>query len=55
MRIHPVVSVAQLKPTKGPDPYNRPRLDHHGPVGIEDMTDSTAAGKTKANKQYKVK
>ena len=36
MRIHPVISVAQLEPCPQGDPYHRPRPDNPGPVENED-------------------
>ena len=36
MRIHPVISVAQLEPCLQVDPYGRPRPDNPGPVETED-------------------
>lgn len=43
MQIHPVVSVAQLKPAEGDNPYHRRRPDHPGPVEMEETlrTNST--------------
>ena len=38
MKIYPVVSIAQLELVEKPDPYNQTRLDHLGPVEIEQMT-----------------
>lgn len=57
MRIHPVVLIAQLKPAKGKDPYNRKRPDHPGPVEIENSEKrETPGGKSKAQagKLYKM-
>ena len=43
MRIHPVVSIAQLEPSEGADPYHRRRPDHPGLVEIERTTLDQAA------------
>ena len=40
MKIHPVVSIAQLEPAEKSDPYNRKRPDHPGPVEMEDTDHS---------------
>ena len=44
-----MVLVAQLKSAKSPDPYNKLRPDHPRSVGVEKMTNNTAADKTQAN------
>ena len=36
MKIHLVVSIAQLEPAEGADPYNRKTPNHPGPVEMED-------------------
>lgn len=41
MRIHPVVSVAQLEPYPGEDPYQRPRPTNPPPVVDEDRPDDS--------------
>ena len=54
MRIHPVVSVAQLKPTEGDDSYHRKRPNHPGSVEMEETlrTNSTSSkGKARKNMQ----
>ena len=49
MRIHPVVSIAQLEPSEGVNPYHRRRLDHSGPVEIERITLDQAADREPDN------
>ena len=46
MRIHPVVSVAQLESAKGDDPYHRPKPDHLGPVQMKSTTPDNNNGST---------
>ena len=42
-KIHPVISTAHLEPATNPvaDPYQRPRLDHPGPVETKDNVEPT--------------
>ena len=58
MKIHPVVLVAQLVPAEGPDPYERPRPSHPGPVKMEGNSPTKASNGTcagsNANKVYEV-
>ena len=61
MKIHPVVSIAQLEPAKGKDPYNRRRPDHPGPVEMEGAelgdtphTGNQSGGESQAGETYEV-
>lgn len=53
MRIWPVVSVAQLEPATGPDPYNRVRDDEPPPVDEADADTESKNGKDKDNDKGK--
>lgn len=51
MRIHPVVSIAQLEPAKSDDPYNRSQHDDPGPV---EETIDTSTGPGDPTQPYEV-
>ena len=62
MRIHPVISIAQLEPCPGHDPFNRPRPDSAAPVFVDGDDEKsyeieTIVGKRLVNgkKQYLLK
>ena len=58
MKIHPIVSIAQLEPAEGIDPYNRRRPDHPGPVEMDqaapDHLNSNQTPTSSYNDSYKV-
>ena len=52
MRIHPVISIAQLEPAKTGDPYNRSKDDEPGPV--QEAIDTSRDFVKKDTKPYEV-